>query len=47
MGVGLTICQSIVEAHVVKIWSQPNGVKGTSFCVRLPVAEAAESQDAA
>jgi len=47
MGVGLTICQSIIEAHECKIWAQPNRGGGTTFRFRLPVAAALESQNAA
>lgn len=47
MGIGLTICQSIIEAHGGKIWSSANEDRGVSFRFRLPVTEAAEAQNAA
>ncbi|MEI9993353.1 MAG: PAS domain S-box protein [Rhizomicrobium sp.] len=47
MGVGLTICQSIIEAHDGKIWGQANGERGASFRFRLPTAESVGSRDAA
>jgi two-component system, LuxR family, sensor kinase FixL len=43
MGVGLSICQSIVEAHGGKIWSQGNLPQGAIFRFRLPVIAAANA----
>jgi len=40
MGIGLTICQSIVEAHNGSIWASPNDGGGVAFRFRLPVAAA-------
>ena len=40
MGIGLTICQSIVEAHGGRIWATPNLEKGVCFHFTLPLAEA-------
>jgi two-component system sensor kinase FixL len=37
MGVGLSICRTIVEAHGGRIWMVPNPVGGTIFKVQLPV----------
>jgi hypothetical protein len=39
MGIGLTICQSIVEAHNGRLWATPNKDGGVEFRFRLPVAE--------
>ena len=39
MGIGLTICQSIVEAHGGRIWATPNAERGVSFHFTLPLAE--------
>ncbi|HEV2680635.1 MAG TPA: PAS domain S-box protein [Rhodanobacter sp.] len=38
MGVGLTICQTIVEAHGGRIWLAHGGTDGTTFCFSLPLA---------
>jgi two-component system, LuxR family, sensor kinase FixL len=43
LGIGLTICQSIVQAHEGRIWSLPGRTVGTAFCVRLPVAKPAQA----
>ena len=37
MGIGLSICQSIVHEHGGKIEASPNESGGASFCVRLPL----------
>jgi two-component system sensor kinase FixL len=39
LGIGLTICQSIVHAHEGRIWPLPGRSVGTAFRVRLPVAK--------
>ncbi len=36
MGVGLSICQSIVAAHGGRIWTEANPGGGTIFCFTLP-----------
>ncbi len=39
MGVGLTICQSIIEAHGGRIWAEGDKPTGTVFHFQLPVGE--------
>ena len=38
MGVGLSICHTIVTAHGGRIWAEPNSGGGTIFRIALPVA---------
>jgi two-component system sensor kinase FixL len=39
MGVGLSICRTIVEAHDGKIWASNNEGRGATFAFTLPTAE--------
>jgi PAS domain S-box-containing protein len=39
MGIGLSVCREIVEAHAGKIWMEPNPEGGTIFRFTLPVVE--------
>jgi two-component system sensor kinase FixL len=36
MGIGLSICQSIIEAHAGRIWAEPNPGGGTIFRFVIP-----------
>ena len=39
LGMGLSICRSIVEAHRGQLWAMPNEPHGAVFCMTLPAAE--------
>ncbi|HTV28988.1 MAG TPA: AAA family ATPase [Xanthobacteraceae bacterium] len=41
LGMGLSICRSIVEAHGGRLWAEPNKPRGAVFCFTLPVGEKA------
>lgn len=42
MGVGLSICRTIIEAHGGRIWHEPNPGGGAVFLFTLPLAELAD-----
>ena len=39
LGIGLSICRTIIESHGGKLWMEPNADAGTVFRFRLPVAK--------
>jgi signal transduction histidine kinase len=39
LGMGLSICRSIVEAHGGRLWATPNEPHGAVFCITLPLGE--------
>ncbi|MGH1558869.1 sensor histidine kinase [Caulobacter segnis] len=39
IGMGLSICRSIIEAHGGRIWAANNGTRGSVFSFTLPLAE--------
>jgi PAS domain S-box-containing protein len=39
LGMGLSICRSIVEAHGGRLWSEPNEPRGAVFFMMLPIGE--------
>jgi two-component system, LuxR family, sensor kinase FixL len=39
MGLGLSVCRAIVEAHEGRIWTEPNPGGGTVFRFTLPAVE--------
>jgi len=42
LGLGLSICRSIIEAHDGRLWASPNVPRGASFRFALPaIANAA------
>ena len=38
LGIGLSICKSIVQTHGGNLWFLPNADKGTTFHFTLPIA---------
>lgn len=42
MGVGLSICHTIITAHNGRLWAEPNPDGGTIFRILLPIAVADE-----
>jgi signal transduction histidine kinase len=39
LGIGLSLCRSIIEAHQGQLWAKPNLEGGSIFGFTLPVAE--------
>jgi PAS domain S-box-containing protein len=39
IGIGLSICRSIIEAHGGRLWAEPNEPRGAAFKFTLPSAE--------
>jgi len=39
LGLGLSICRSIIEAHDGRLWANANGLEGATFQFSLPAAE--------
>jgi two-component system sensor kinase FixL len=45
MGVGLSICKTIIEAHGGKMWVEPNPIGGTVFRFTLMAAREERDED--
>jgi PAS domain S-box-containing protein len=39
LGMGLSICRSIVDSHGGRLWATPNQPRGAVFCMVLPIGE--------
>ena len=39
MGMGLSICRTIIEAHGGRVWARPNKPRGATFQFNLPIVE--------
>lgn len=44
MGLGLSICHSIVQSHGGRIWAEPSALGGTAFHFTVPLAEADDDE---
>jgi signal transduction histidine kinase len=45
MGMGLRVCQRIVEAHQGKLWAEPRRPRGSIFSITLPIAGSLQNRE--
>ena len=46
MGMGLSICRTVIESHGGRLWASSDTAQGTTFYVTLPVGDSIESATA-
>jgi signal transduction histidine kinase len=47
MGIGLSLCRSIIDAHGGEIWARPNRDRGMNFTFTLPITEPSSDSSSA
>jgi len=45
LGMGLSICRTLVSAHGGRLWAEPRAQRGAAFYIALPLAADATSSD--
>jgi signal transduction histidine kinase len=45
IGLGLSICRSIIDAHGGRLWALRNSPRGSIFCFTLPAAASEASSN--
>ena len=45
MGIGLSVCRSIIESHRGRLWATPNDSEGATFSFSIPYASKCEMGD--
>nr|WP_298690049.1 PAS domain S-box protein [uncultured Dongia sp.] len=44
MGLGLSICKTIIDSHSGRLWADPNVKRGATFYIALPIAREGEGK---